>query len=66
MSELEKISAVKDKSQAIGEFLEWARSEGFFSQAGSILEIQNPKVTTDLWQATRQQTNGLQNFLKLT
>lgn len=30
MSELEKISAVKDKSQAIGEFLEWARSEGFF------------------------------------
>lgn len=30
MSELEKISAVKEKSQAIGEFLEWARSEGFF------------------------------------
>ena len=30
MSELEKISTVKEKSQAIGEFLEWARSEGFF------------------------------------
>lgn len=30
MSELKKISAVKEKSQAIGEFLEWARSEGFF------------------------------------
>ena len=31
MSELDKMSAVKEKSQAIGEFLEWLRSEkGYF------------------------------------
>lgn len=30
MSEIEKALAVKEKSQAIGEFLEWAQSEGYF------------------------------------
>lgn len=30
MSEIEKVLAVKEKSQAIGEFLEWAQSEGYF------------------------------------
>ena len=41
MSELEKISAVKEKSQAIGEFLEWARSEGFF--LASLQHFGNPE-----------------------
>lgn len=47
MSEIEKALAVKEKSQAIGEFLEWAQSEGYFLASWQHFGNPEPFSVTD-------------------